>query len=196
MNIYVAGRSTDVATVQGIAESLEAEGHRITFKWYDPEQGEIRSGSLESKDIEVVTSSPEQPVVEKNQGDWTVTVRHKPTGEEATGTGYSFLAATDVAVNILRGKINAGWAENPERAREIAQKEMMAVAEADVVVLVWAPDLLGAAIETGAALFNSDIQVYIYRPGRDLVFWYLPNAHVVWTKANLLDALKEHEWML
>jgi nucleoside 2-deoxyribosyltransferase len=142
--------------------------------------------------VEVIATPGKQSVVEKNQGDWTVAVRHKITRDEAVGHGASRLAATDVALNVLRGMVNAGWAENPERAREIAEREIQAIDEADGVVLIWAPDLLGAAIEVGSAI-GTEKQIYVYRPGRDVVFWYMRNVHIVWSKTELLELIKSHE---
>jgi hypothetical protein len=182
-----------VRTVEGIADSLEDAGHEITFKWWDPEQGEIRVARLASEDVEVIDAKPgRESVIEKNHGDWTVGVRHKPTGEEATGHGISRLAATESAMNWLRGKLNAGWAADPLKAREIAEKEIQAVDDADALVLVWAPDILGAAIETGSALGTEKL-IYVYRPGRDSVFWYMGNVHIVWSKTELMDLVEHHE---
>lgn len=192
MRFYVAGRSTDTRTVEGIAEALEAEGHEITFKWYDPEQGEIRIARLESSDIEVIATPGKESVIEKNQGDWTVTVRHKPTGEEATGHGISRLAATETAMEYLRNKANAGWAADPDTACELADREVEAVKSCDACVIVWAPDILGAAMEGGSAIFDGK-RTYVYRPGRDSVFWYRRNVRVVWSKTELLDQVAERE---
>jgi hypothetical protein len=197
VKIYVAGRTTDVHTVQGIAESLEDEGHEITFKWFDPEVGEIRHGSIRSEDLELIEENVDSSDVTGSTGTWSSTVRHKPSGMTARGHGSSKLASHDVAVNMLRGQLNAGWSNNPERAQEIATSEMQAVNNADATVLVWAPDLLGAAIETGAMLFkmfitnNENYRLFVYRPGRDSVFWYMANVHVVWTKPDLLEMLRE-----
>lgn len=195
MKIYVAGRTTDLGNVVPIAESLKEEGHEITFEWWGPD-GEIRS-DLRSEDLELVQDSAifDRGVVEPDQ--WKSTIRHKPTGECATGEGHSKVAAHDVAVNLLRAKLNAGWRENPERARKLAERELQAVDEADAVVLIWAPDILGAAIETGAALFAAFLghhkYTYVFRPGRDSVFWYLEGATQVNTKTELLESIKSVE---
>lgn len=187
MKIYVAGRTTDVRNVQRIADAVEDEGHEITFKWWG-EEGEIRT-DLKSEDLELLDDSPIGAGVVEVEG-WQTVVRHNPTGECATGTGFSKVAAHDAAVNKLRATLNAGWHAAPERARELAERERKAVWDADLVVLVWAPDLLGAAIEVGIAL-GEEKPVYVYRSGRDSVFWYLPGCKQVNSQVELLDAIGE-----
>jgi hypothetical protein len=189
MKIYVAGRTNDTRTVSNIAESLEAEGHEITFKWYDDKnpEAEIRVVNLESKDLEVVDiPSFRHSIVESD--DWTIVVRHKPTGIDAGGAGSSKIAAHDVAINKLRAKLNLGWAEDPEKAQVLADREVAAVKSADAVVLVWAPDLLGAAMEAGSAIFDGT-RTFIFRPGRDCVFYNRRNVSVHWSKTDLLEAI-------
>jgi hypothetical protein len=188
VNVYVAGRTTDLVAVTRIADAIEEEGHQITFKWWGGD-GEIRT-DLRSEDL-ILTDSPNY-VNAVEPDSWNATVTHTPTGESATGEGRSKVAAHDAAVMKLRAKLNAGWREQPERARELAIREIKAVDDADAVVLVWAPDILGAAIETGSAMGTEKL-VYVYRPGRDSVFWYLPNVKQVWSLTELLDSMKDDE---
>lgn len=190
MKIYVAGRTTDLRTVTNIAEGLEDAGHEITFKWYDPEKGEIRHGSLTSRDIELIPGPYEDPTQE--DVEWEVRIRHTPTGLVEIGTGMSQVAASDVAVNRLRARLNAGWSADPDKATALAETEMAAVYNADAVVLVWAPDLLGSAIEVGGALMLNK-RVWIFRPGRDSVFWYLPTAKIIWSKTELMEDVEIYE---
>lgn len=194
MNVYVAGSTKDLRTVSSIAEALEDDGHRITFKWYDPNQedSEIRTSQIDSKDLELVETPPaphwlaERVDVNKN---WLTTISHKPTGTTVTGSGYSKVQAHDDAIGLLRRELKLGWAENPEKARELARREFMAIADAEACVLVFDERILGAAIEVGAAMWNSDMWVFIYRPSRDSVFWYLPNVRLVWSTPELIDAI-------
>lgn len=192
MRIYVAGRTTDVPTVRAIAEALEDDGHTITFKWYDPTVGEIRHDSLKSSDLRMVVGDS-GVIDEKVEGEgWRVSVEHRPSGERATGEGINPTAAHDVAVNKLRAKLNAGWSNAPDKARKIATAEIAGVATCDAVVLIWAPDLLGAAIEVGMGIAMGK-KLVLYRPGRDSVFWYLPGVMTVWSKTEMLDTLKGDE---
>jgi hypothetical protein len=197
VNVYVAGRTTDLVTVTRIADAIEAEGHQITFKWWGGE-GEIRT-DLKSEDLvmERYTPSglgPQTVGQESDPKDCSCKITHTPTGEYAVGTGQNQLRAHDDALMQLRAKLNAGWAAKPERARELAIREIKAVDDADAIVLVWAPDILGAAIETGSAM-GTEKKVYVYRPGRDSVFWYLPNVTQIWSLAELLDLMKfDDDW--
>jgi hypothetical protein len=195
MRIYVAGRTTDTRTVMNIAESLEEEGHEITFKWYDESNpdAEIRISKLESSELELIEDhcDARNDVVEPES--WTTTVRHIPTGEVATASGSSKVGAHDSAVNLLRGKINAGWSADPDKARELADREVAAVKECDACILVWASDILGAAMETGSAIFDGT-RTFVYRPGRDCIFYWRSNVSIHWTKSDLLEAVKVYEF--
>jgi len=82
------------------------------------------------------------------------------------------------------GEIRASWKEDPERAREIAQSEIQGVRDAEVVVLVLHDKILGAAIETGAAMM-SETPVIVFGNHRESVFWYLPNV------IQIEDSLKQ-----
>jgi nucleoside 2-deoxyribosyltransferase len=190
MRVYVAGRTTDLTNVVPIAEALKDEGHTITFEWWGAE-GEIRT-DLVSADLELVVDHAIHSNEVREPEQWESTVRHKPTNTEATGTGHSKVAAHDVAVNKLRGMLNAGWRSKPKEAGRLGAREIQAVRDADAVVLVWAPDILGAAIETGAAIALEKL-VFVYRSGRDSVFWYMDGVRQIDTKAELLDALREED---
>jgi hypothetical protein len=192
VKIYVAGRTTDLKTVAGLAESLENEGHEITFKWYDPDIGEIRTSELRSEDLELRDHPLGPSAAEIGSDGWLTEVIHKPTGVTEIGEASSKVAAHDVAVNRLRAKLNNGWSADPDKAATLAAREIQAVDDAEGLVLVWAPDLLGAAIETGSAI-GTEKKIWVYRPGRDSVFWYLPNVKIVWSKTELIESVNADE---
>lgn len=88
------------------------------------------------------------------------------------------------------------WSDDPERARELAERELQAVWEADVAVLCGHEKILGAAIETGMAL--SDEKAVLILPGcpRESIFWYLKGVKLVETVDDVLaelDALDQEE---
>jgi hypothetical protein len=193
MKFYVAGRTTDAENISDFADTIESEGHEITFKWWG-EQGEIRTDiKPEDLQIEAYTPSglgPQTVGMESDPNNCSCKITHMTTGVFAVGTGRSRLQASDEAMRLLRAKLNAGWRDKPERARELALREIEAVNDCDVLLLIWAPDILGAAIEFGAAAM--DKRLYVYRPERDSVFWYLPNVKQIKSLSEMFDDLKEN----
>ena len=126
MNVYVAGKSTDLDRVKRVMNIVREAGHKITFDWTS-EEGEIRSGM--------------------------------------------------------------GWREDPEKACEIAEKEVSAVLTADLVILCHDRSILGGAIETGIAV-GQGIPVMVLDPEvRNSVFWYLPWVSLVNSEGDLARSL-------
>lgn len=80
-----------------------------------------------------------------------------------------------------------------ERGAEIAQNEIKACQDADLVILL-APKVstgLGCWIEVGAAL-ASDTEVWVVEPGKESVFWEHPFVTKVPTLADLYRRMIEY----
>lgn len=175
MRVYVAGRTTDIERVRSVIAAVEKAGHEITFDWTGSE-GEIRT-DLDPKDLVVENYTPRGigPQTIGYEAMPSCKITHEPTGVVTVGEGRSLVQAHDQAMKRMRSALNAGWGEDPERASELAQRERQAVWDADVVVLCWSEDILGAAIEVGMAMGDQK-QVIVFGQKRDSVFWYLPNV--------------------
>lgn len=72
-------------------------------------------------------------------------------------------------------RTDGSWDTVPERGAQIAQREIAACRDADLVILLFPPTGggLGCWIEMGAAL-ASGAEVWLIEPGRDSVFWQHP----------------------
>jgi len=88
------------------------------------------------------------------------------------------------------GEIRESWEDAPDRAQTLSERERRAVADADLVVLVWAVSEnggpVGALLEVGMAMALKK-RIIIVGPARESVFWYLPEV----ARVENLDALKE-----
>lgn len=87
-----------------------------------------------------------------------------------------------------------GFREMPERGRELAEREMQAVFDADVTVLCHGPDLLGAAVEIGLSLGEYKRVIILEdEHDRDCVFWYLPGVYRAADEDELIQLIEKHE---
>ena len=66
----------------------------------------------------------------------------------------------------------------PELQRAIALAELRAVTDASLVILLYQDNLLGALLETGAAL-SAGKDIWVVNADRASVFWSLPGVELV-----------------
>lgn len=188
MQVYLAGRTTDLERIRRVADIITDNGHEITFEWWGPD-GEIRTQvEIDRGDLEVVEHpwEWEQPI--------KTTITHLPTGVEATAEGASTVQSHDATMRLLRQKIAGqfSWQADPDRAEKLAMREWQAVFDADVVVLAWEENILGAAIEFGFGS-GDEKRCYVLKNEdgdlRDSVFWFLPWVKIVENEEELSHEL-------
>lgn len=91
----------------------------------------------------------------------------------------------------IRAEFNGkSWADDPDRAREIAMKERQACWDADAGVYVWHEHGHGSLIESGMILCEEK-DLIVLGCVKDSIFWYLPDVYKVDTVPELLDILRE-----
>jgi hypothetical protein len=100
---------------------------------------------------------------------------------------------------VRMGEGDDTWDHAPLAARDLSQKEVNAVMDADVLILLCPPRGrgLGCYLETGVALGN-DIDVWVSheRPGteRDSVFWHHPAVAWRGFDGELMSRLEGGQW--
>lgn len=195
MRVYVAGSSRRPERARKVIKDIEGAGHEITFDWTGPE-GELRP-DLDPNDLAVESTTKGHGILHERDVDHVVLIEHKPTGKTGRGVAGSQLQARERALSALRRDLKIGWRNNPEKARELAQREQKACWDADVGVLVLAPDMLGASIEIGMILGDEKpVLVLIDEYDRDSVFWYLPGCRIVDSVEEVLKELGREDELL
>lgn len=96
------------------------------------------------------------------------------------------------------GEIRSGWrgTEAEARGNFLANRERIAVIDADLVVLCWKdadgtrPGMVGALIEVGMGLADGT-ETWVIAPSRDSVFFCLPEVKVLDAEDEIAGMLDE-----
>lgn len=79
--------------------------------------------------------------------------------------------------------------KDPELLAEYAANDIQGVWNADLVIVMCSPALLGTAIEMGAAIILGRRVWLVGEPERDSVFFYLPNFERIKDELTLFDRI-------